>query len=239
MNSALDLLNNKDLIQDPNANKYQIDGLFVPRVNDILSAMLHEDYLMTWSNNIGLYQKKKYSETLKQAADIGSFTHEAIEKYVKNNKYPSDLPLSAMNAFKSFLEWWKIINTHKVKVLMQEQQLVWKYFGGTLDMLIEIDDKVYLVDFKTSNHLSYKHFLQLSAYAYMLKEIYSIDVDGCIILMLSKKYIYFEEFMLNLSEEYSKNFFKDCTETFLSLAYSYYCRLNVTMQFGNIFGGIS
>ena len=67
-------------------DRYFFNGIPVPRTTEILSSMLHEDYLMTWSNNIGLYQKKKYSETLKQAADIGSFTHEAIEKYTSAMK---------------------------------------------------------------------------------------------------------------------------------------------------------
>ena len=233
----LSVLDNSDLVQDSGADKYQYNGVFVPRVNDILSAMLHEDYLMTWSNNIGLYQHKKYNDVLEQAADTGSIVHDAIEHYLKENIVPENLPVQARNAFNSFLAWWEIVSKHDIEILMQEQQLVCKYFGGTLDLLIKVDGKIYLVDFKTSNHSSYKYFLQLSAYAYMLKFLYGIDIDGCLILMLNKKKVEFNELFIDLSQEANKRYIRDCQETFLSLVYAYYGRLNVQCQYNNLFGG--
>ena len=236
MDSILDILDNTILVQDKAADKYKFNGLFVPRVNNILSAMLHEDYLMTWSNNIGLYQHKKYKDTLEEAADIGSFTHHAIEEYVQSNIYETNIPIPSKNALNGFIEWWKIVNQHEVEVLMQEQELICRYFGGTLDMLVKIDGKIYLVDFKTSNHPSYKHFLQLGAYAYMLK-LQDIEIDGCIILMLNKKFKGFNEYILDLSIDDHAVFFNDCINTFLSLVYAYYCRLNIQYTYTDIFGG--
>ena len=37
---------------------YQLDGKRVPRVTEVLSAMLHEDGLMNWANGLG---KKRIS----------------------------------------------------------------------------------------------------------------------------------------------------------------------------------
>lgn len=236
-NNIMCVLENTELVEDENADKYMYDGKYVPRVNTILSAMLHEDYLMKWSNSIGLYRHKKYEDALASAANIGTIVHEAIERFIKTGEVlrQENTPPEAYNAFQSFLEWWSIIKTHEVEVLMEETQLICKYFGGTLDLLIRIDGRIYLVDFKTSNHSSYKHFLQLSAYRYMLKLIHNIDVDGCIILMLDKKKCVFDELMLDLQVPSHLAFINDCQNTFLSLVYAYYNRLNVQYQFVSLF----
>lgn len=220
---------------------YTIDGRNVPRVTEILSAMLHEDYIVEWSNRIGLYNHQKYYDVLNQSSTIGTYTHSSIENFLKTGVTPTfdDIPpmykYKVINAFNSFMSWWRIINTYNYKILMQEQKLVCKYFGGTLDLLIDIGNKIYLVDFKTSNHSSYKHFLQLSAYRYMLKETKGIDLDGCIILMLDKKSDMFIEMMLNFENEDHLNYMNQCQETFLSLVYAYYQRIQNQYMYKQIF----
>lgn len=224
-------------------SRYVYNEVNVPRVTEILSAMLHEDYLMEWSNSIGLYQHKKYKDTLQLSADIGSYVHDAIEKYLSDevifNKdiYPSNIREQINTAFNSFLEWWTIIKKTKYKILMQEEKLVCQYFGGTLDMLIEINGLIYIVDFKTSNHPSYKYFLQLSAYKYMLENNYGVHINGCIILMLNKKECRFTEMVLDFNIQEHLDYINLCQQSFLSLVYAYYNRVLVQSSYQNIFGG--
>lgn len=219
---------------------YQYEGKNVPRVTAILSDMLHEDYLMKWSNNIGLYQHKKYNVVLETSSTIGTLTHNAIEDYIKYGKEPDFDSIdiiyknSFYNAFNSFKKWWDVIIKNEYKILMEEVQLVCKYFGGTLDLLIEINGKTYLVDFKTSNHPSYKYTLQLSAYRYMLNQLYNIKVDGCILLMLSKTDISFDEIFYNFDNKEMEEYFNYCEECFLSLVYAYYNRIRVQSLYNNI-----
>lgn len=230
---------------DPNNYSSNNSRYGVPRVTEILSAMLHEDYLMQWSNAIGLYKRQKYQDVLDEAAYIGTYVHKAIENFLSQedtnlNNHVCDnvLLFDKVNlAFNSFLEWWEIIKKNEYEILMQEETLICKYFGGTLDMLIKINGKVYLVDFKTSNHSSYKHFLQLSAYRYMLKEVKDIEIDGCIILMLDKKQAKFTEYVLDFSVVEHINFINKCEECFLSLVYAYYNRGIVENEYKEIFGG--
>ena len=150
--------------------RYQFQGYNLPRVTEIISNMLHEDFLMIWANNIGLYQRKKYKDTLEEAATKGAFVHDAIEDYIQNSneldldKVPSEYQKEVNFAYGSFKSWWSVITKRNVKIIMQEHKLVCPWFGGTLDLLVEIDGRVYLLDFKTSNHPSYKYFLQLAAY---------------------------------------------------------------------------
>lgn len=222
-------------------DRYLYDNRAVPRVTEILSSMLHEDYLMSWSNAMGLYRHSKYEDILNKAADIGSYVHESIEKFISNNTdfnindIPYNIKNQVYNAFNSFLSWWNIILTHNIEVLMQEEKLVCKYFGGTLDLLVKIDGRIYLVDFKTSNHPNYKYFMQLSAYRYMLRILHNIEVDGCIILLLDKKKFMFTEMILDLHNQDHLNYINYCEEGFMSIVYAYYNRLRIEQGFNEIF----
>ena len=196
---------------------------------------------MTWANNIGLYQKKKYKDVLEQAATKGSYVHDAIEDYIQNgNDLELDNVLAGYRtevsyAYGSFRSWWDILSKRNIKIIMQEHKLVCPWFGGTLDLLIEIDGKVYLLDFKTSNHPSYKYFLQLAAYRYILKHYYGIEIYGCGIIKLSKASIGFEEFIIDKSNPEYEPFMELYERTFLSLVYSYINRINAEKYYNNLF----
>ena len=213
----------------------------VPRVTEILSSMIHEDHLMKWSNFIGRIKHQRYEDVLEQAATKGTYVHNGIENFLQNS---CDLDISFIPtgyrnevsyAYGSFKKWWEIVSLKNYNIVMQEQALVCPWFGGTLDILIEIFGRLYLLDFKTSNHASFKYFLQLSAYKYMLRELYGIDIYGCGIIKLNKKEISFEEYILDQSMPEYPGFIGLCEETFLSLTYSYINRIQVENQYRNIF----
>lgn len=229
---------NEDLIININIDNspYSYDNRNLPRVTEILLSMLHEDYLMKWSNTLGLYKHTKYETFLDRASLIGTVVHKAIEEYLKENKnldintIDKDIRNEVYNAYNSFLEWWVIISNNNYILLLQEEVLTCKYFGGTLDLLIQINGKVYLVDFKTSNHPSYKYTLQASAYRYMLREL-GINIDGVIILMLNKNKVKFNEIFYDLSDKTNEEYFKYCEECFMSLVYAYYNRHRIESMF--------
>lgn len=221
-------------------NCYMFQERKVPRVTEILSLMLYDEYLIKWSNYMG-FKRRNYQDIRDEAAEKGSYVHNFIEQYIQFNIEP-DMNLVPQNirnevntAFKSFLSWWNIIKKNKIEVLMQEQELVCQWYGGTLDLLIKINGKIYLFDFKTSNNFSYKYCLQLAAYAYILRTIYSIAIDGYGIIKLCKDIEYFYEFMINMDNEDDKQFMANCEETFLSLVYSYYNRMQVENQYKAIY----
>ena len=204
--------------------------------------MLHEDFLMIWANNIGLYQRKKYKDELDKASTKGKYVHDAIEEYIQNdneldlNTVASGYRIEVSYAYGSFREWWNVVSRNNIRVISQEFKLICPWFGGTLDLLIEINGHIYLLDFKTSNHPSYKYFLQLAAYRYMLREFYGIDIYGCGIIKLNKKVIGFEEFIIDKSNLEYEEFMNLCERTFLSLVYGYINRTFVETQYSDIFG---
>ena len=210
-----DLFNDLDVIKEEDS-LYVYNGTKVPRVTSILSRMIHNDYLMDWANSLG-FRKKKYREALQEAADIGTCTHEAIENFLSNNQ--EDVQIT----FVGFKMWWdNLLKNNTVDILGTEQKIVCQWFGGTYDALLKINGKIYLVDWKTSNHVTSNYFLQLSAYRFILYTIYNINIDGCIVLQLNKKEPGFNEFVLDFSNIDHFNFINQCEKTFLSLVYGYY-----------------
>lgn len=224
-----------NLLQDTNKiqlkeKKYFYNGIPVPRVTDIISKTISEDYLLYWANSLG-FKHQSYKKTIDEAARIGTEAHDLINKFILGENFNSNnIP------YLSFRKWWTDINSNSnIKIIGTEQSISCQYFGGTYDLLIEVDGKIYLVDFKTSNHISYKYFIQLSAYKYMLEQ-QGYTIDGCIILQLDKKEILYNEYILvcwNNIEH--KNFINECQNTFFSLLYSYYNIFNCQNIYNELF----
>lgn len=213
----LSLLEDEQINLKLKEEKYFHNGIPVPRVTEIISKMISEEYLLYWANSLG-FKHQSYKKTVEAAANIGSESHDLINKFLLGETFTSDnIP------YLGFRRWWMDINmNHKVKVIGTEQTITCNYFGGTYDLLVEIDGLLYLVDFKTSNYVGYKHFVQLSAYKYIL-ESQGYHIAGCIILQLNKKEIMYTEYpILCYLEPRDKDFMDRCINTFFSLVYGYY-----------------
>ncbi len=217
-------------------SNYIFDNKRVPRVTEILSAMLHEDYLIKWSNSLGLYKHISYSAFMRDAADKGTYSHLAIEKYLKQgyldleemteipNKKIMETVSSVMTGF---YKWWNLIHKEhkKIEIIYLEETLIHKYFAGTCDCLLKVDNEYWLIDFKTSNHMSYNYTLQLAAYKYLLKELKNIDITKAMVLRLDKiAYTYYTyEYDLKNNSGHIQ-FFNDCLQTFMLLTASFIMR---------------
>lgn len=206
-------------------------GIPVPRVTDILSKTISEEYLLRWANSLG-FKHISYIKTLNEAAVYGTQTHSLIENFYKGNV------LNNTNiSFEAFKYWWDDINkNNKVKILSTEESLVCDYFGGTYDTLLQIGDKKILVDYKTSKNITYKYVLQLAAYRYMLYNIKNINIDGAIILQLGKESATYNEVYIDMSDNNHYLYMEQCTQAFLAAVYSYYNTNYVKDQYKILFG---
>jgi hypothetical protein len=195
--------------------------------------MIEEEALLFWANSLG-FQKKKYLGVLNQYADIGSKTHKAIEDFLHNKTIDKNTPLFP---YTSFLKWWENINNKfkNIKIIGQEESLTDTYYGGTYDLLLDIDGRIYLIDFKTSSKVTYKFFIQLSAYVALLRKIKNIKIDTVMILQLSRDQIGYKEYIMNLDEDKYKEYIFYCERTFMSLLYSYYHIIYLEGRFKNDF----
>ena len=164
-----------------NSSYVNSQGIKVPRVTQIISKMIHNDGLMYWANILG-FKGLKYREVLNNAAALGTQAHAAIELFLKDK-----LKTDSCTPFLSFMSWYDTLTQDlnlPINILMIEEKLSCDWFGGTLDCLMNIGGKTFLVDFKTSNHVTYTYFLQLAAYRFMLRIARNINVDGVIVLQL-------------------------------------------------------
>lgn len=236
MNEMVKILDNTEVPTNIESS-YVYNGCTVPRVTAILSKCIHNDGLLYWANNLG-FKHLSYKKTLNKAATIGTQCHENIDMFLEDNSHTmsKDSLSEAENAYNSFQKWFAdITKVAKVNVIFHEHPIVCKYFGGTLDGLYNIDGKLYLIDYKTSNNISYNYYLQLSAYRYMLRTELGINIDGCIILQLSKKNgIAYNEYLLDFSNPQHLDFINRCENTFFSLVYAYYNLLSLEAQYNQL-----
>lgn len=198
---------------------YEFNGNKVPRVTSIISDMIHSDSITVWANNLG-FKHQRYRDVLNEACEYGSKTHRGIEIYLKENRLVESAPYFSMMAF---INWWNnLIKNQYVRILGQEIPLVCQYYGGTYDLLVSINGEPWLIDFKTSNHITYKYFLQLAAYNKVLRDEQKLNLRGAVILQLSKTSPTYNEYTLDFTNPIHKKYIGECERTFMSLLYSYY-----------------
>ena len=216
---------------DNTAHYKNKNGIYVPRVTDIINYFGDKEALINWSNSLG-FKRLRYRDELDKASAIGSETHEAIESYLKTGVETTTYSIP----FKGFLLWINRIRAgNRVEVLKIEEPLIGTYYGGTCDLLIKVNDKIFVVDYKTSNKVYAKHFIQLSAYRALLFELYGIVVDGVMILQLNKKFPEFREYPLDLSIPENYRFMEYAFSTFLSMVYTYYNIINTENIYNTLF----
>lgn len=222
-------------IPDENCYMYN-DKIRVPRVTAILSSMSNKDGIIQWANSLG-FKHKKYKSELDRAGNIGTECHESIDKYLDDKENAPDMFFykEANFAFNSFLKWFNDIQKdNSVEIILKEKTLIGKYFGGTLDGLYKINGKTYLVDYKTSNHVTVNYTLQLAAYRYLLWELLGISIDGCIILQVSKNDISYNEYVLDFNRDDHFKFIQDCERCFMSMVFAYHNISKINSIYDNL-----
>lgn len=151
------------------------DGQIVPGATTI-TGLLNKPFLVTWANRLGLegIDSSKYTD---EAATVGTLAHALIQADLQDDTIDRDLYSKqqmdlAENAVLSFFEWKK---RHKIDVVFCEKQMVsdTMRYGGTVDCYCILDGKPTLLDFKTGKAIYEEYFVQLAAYAELLRE------NGC------------------------------------------------------------
>lgn len=116
-------------------------------------------------------------------AEVAAFTEQA----------PKDVEMAKL-AFSRFVEWWRATKP----VLLGAEDLIFSKehgYCGTFDALLEIDGKVVLADWKTSNAsksagapqgVYYDHFIQSAAYAAAWEEMGNCKIDDMLIVSCRK-----------------------------------------------------
>ena len=163
------------------------DNTRVPGVTTIL-GVLNKPALVPWANKMGL-QGIDTTRYVDELADAGTLAHAMIlthhggeaPDFSHYNEYQQEL---AGNAFASYLNWLK---DHTVEPWVTEQPLVSELykFGGTPDMLANVDGVATLLDFKTGKAIYPEHYHQVAAYEKLLAE-QGFVIDEATILRIGR-----------------------------------------------------
>lgn len=153
---------------------YSFNGYPIPRTTEIISNTINKDYLNKWAAKLG----DTYNTEMNSILDTGSLVHNMIEDYITTGRIKEKYPqyaaadiLKAMKAYHNFLNFWNNLKTrgYIIKPLTIELPFATPWFGGTIDFIVKITSpngisKVAILDFKTSNKISYNYFIQVEMY---------------------------------------------------------------------------
>ncbi len=164
------------------------DGKTIVPGATTITGLLNKPYLVRWANNLGLegIDSSTYTD---EAAKIGTLAHAMVQadlqgEEIDRNLYSPEQVDLAENAVLSFFEWKK---QHDITPIHCETPFVSEKmkYGGTVDCYCMLDGKPTLLDFKTGKAIYEEYFVQLAAYAELLRES-GLPVDECRILRIGR-----------------------------------------------------
>lgn len=150
---------------------YNDDNKEIPSATTILK-ILNKPNLVYWANHLG-FNHRKYDEVLNDASKLGTEVHSLIENFLNKNMFiyiKTEIPefyYSVYRCLGSFFQWY---NNNSIKPIFTERSFISKRFGGTIDFYGIVNDKLTIVDFKTSKNIYYSMFIQLALYTLLLED---------------------------------------------------------------------
>jgi ATP-dependent exoDNAse (exonuclease V) beta subunit len=169
----------------PDGRYYQRNGEYYPSVTYVLSHYPKGKFFEDWLKKVG------YSADyiVKRASEEGTQVHEMIEDYLNGKKLSfleHGIPMYAPNVWQMFLRFVDFWEEYKPTLIEAEIHLFSDELkvAGTCDMVCEINGELWVIDFKTSNHLQTTYDLQTAMYAKCFEECFGKKVDRTGVLWL-------------------------------------------------------
>jgi len=160
-------------------NYYLIRGKKYARVTRV-NSIIDKPELRFWLQKTGAIKSK---EILKTRANFGSTLHKLIEVTLKEEKISDSYDNYLMESINIFNKWRK----EHVLIPQALEQHLWseKYnYAGTCDYIGLFDNKLVILDWKSSKNIYDEYFLQLAAYVNAFEEQTGIKVDSIGILQI-------------------------------------------------------
>lgn len=157
-------------------------GIWYPSITTLLSIYPHGVGLNRWLAAQSSWEASQ--EVLKAAGKRGTKVHEATQLLEQGSElFRDSYSLEEYEMLMGFVEWH---NLFKPKMIHMEKSLVSDRMktGGTVDRIYEINGKTILLDIKTSSAVHDNYWIQVAAYAKLVKEKLGITVDATAILRL-------------------------------------------------------
>jgi len=194
----------------------------IPWVAKMTAEYVAEKWLAETS-----YSSKEIEDILKEAKSAhrkkkeeagvkGTDVHSEVEKLVAgqiegNNGIIEPDTKSDIPQVQHFINW---AIKNKVKFMETEKGVYSKelFVGGILDLIVEIDNQLWIADIKTGSGIYPEHFAQMAGYELMMSEMGYPPLTGSIVLNLKKDGTFEEK--RSVSNEDAKNFFLACVQCY-------------------------
>jgi ATP-dependent exoDNAse (exonuclease V) beta subunit len=170
----------------PDSRYYRRNGEYYPSVTYVLNLYPKGKFFEDWLKKVGYASEY----IVKKASEEGTQVHELCEAYLNGEELyflshsgkPQHHP-DVWQMFLRFVDFWeeftpKLIET-EVHLFSDELKV-----AGTCDLIVEINDKLWLLDIKTSNQMHSTYELQTAVYGQCYQECYNKKVDHYGILWL-------------------------------------------------------
>jgi hypothetical protein len=182
----LEISEDAQQITMPDSRYYRRNGNYYPSVTYVLSYYPKGKFFEDWLKKVGYAS----DYIVKKAGEEGTQVHEMIESYLEgeelkflNNFGRPQYHPEVWQMFLRFVDWWE---EYKPTLIETEVHLFSDKLkvAGTCDMVCEIDNELWIIDFKTSNHLQTTYDLQTAVYGKCYEECYGKKADRYGILWL-------------------------------------------------------
>ena len=153
----------------PDGRYYQRNGDYYPSVTYVLSHYPKGKFFEDWLKKVGYASE----HIVKKASAEGTQVHEMIESYLNGEELKflehgiPMYPTLVWQMFLRFVDWWEEYNPTLIEAevhLFSDKLRI----AGTCDLVCEIGDELWIIDFKTSNNLQTTYDLQTAIYAQFL-----------------------------------------------------------------------
>ena len=154
---------------------YSRNGKYYPSVTSVLNYFPKNNFFHSWLKDVG----HNSDIIMRKAAHEGTQVHNAIEEFLKGNEIQwidewgnAKFQIDVWKMILRFADFW---NQVKPELISAEYHLFSdKYeYAGTADLVVRINDELWLLDIKTSNSLHTSYDLQLAAYTQAWNETHT------------------------------------------------------------------
>lgn len=154
----------------PSTHTYLVEGVIVQSVTQILQKELFSDMYDNVPTRI-----------LESAKEFGNNVHEAIETDMTDN-----LSFSEMIAYE---QWQRLKRKHNIVPLEHEKVVHYgTQYIGRFDMLAKVDDKLTIIDVKTTYKVFDEYLSwQLTLYKLAYEKMFGVEIEELKCVWLPKK----------------------------------------------------
>jgi len=169
----------------PDGRYYQRNGDYYPSVTYVLSHYPKGKFFEDCLKKVGYASE----HIVKKASAEGTQVHEMIESYLNGEELKflehgiPMYPTLVWQMFLRFVDWWEEYNPTLIEAevhLFSDKLRI----AGTCDLVCEIGDELWIIDFKTSNNLQTTYDLQTAIYAQCFEECYGKKINRAGVLWL-------------------------------------------------------